>query len=312
MTFDPASRLAQMFGNTTNVPAPRSEAQREASRRNGAKSSGPVTSQGKFKSRSNAVKHGLGSNVTSLPGDTGEHRRHIQEIHEQLVAEFDPQTFTECTTIESLAFEIYQLSRGRRMVELFHRPTTGGNAGDLAKFRKLQRHRRDGELMDEAMVVCRLGADFTFSDSDAEQLADVIVEFVEQTLFEAEQVDPDEGCSADEFERQEDRRFRKLLKIVKPASKKAGDHREMVKLFSGLRPLGKLELKRLIRLLDHLSIETRNWVRQHSGIEEQIAAIDDARLMELAGSADRLVLLNRYVAEIERGVERKLNRLERR
>jgi hypothetical protein len=49
----------------------RSEAQREASRRNGAKSRGPRSEAGKARSRGNAVKHGLAGDGVALPEDLG-------------------------------------------------------------------------------------------------------------------------------------------------------------------------------------------------------------------------------------------------
>jgi hypothetical protein len=54
---------------STDAPRPRSEAQRAASRRNGANSRGPASAAGKNRSRRNAVKHGFAGTGAALPED---------------------------------------------------------------------------------------------------------------------------------------------------------------------------------------------------------------------------------------------------
>ena len=49
---------------------PRTPAQQEASRRNGARSRGPITAEGKNKIRFNAEKHGLTSKIVRLSIDS--------------------------------------------------------------------------------------------------------------------------------------------------------------------------------------------------------------------------------------------------
>jgi hypothetical protein len=52
------------------APRPRSPAQIEAARRNGARSGGPVSAEGKACASRNALKHGL-SAMKHLAGNTG-------------------------------------------------------------------------------------------------------------------------------------------------------------------------------------------------------------------------------------------------
>lgn len=59
----------------------------ERNRRNGAKSKGPKTAEGKARSRLNAVKYGLTAQTLLLPGEDAEHRRLLEEA---LRADLEP------------------------------------------------------------------------------------------------------------------------------------------------------------------------------------------------------------------------------
>ena len=73
----------------------RSPAQRAAARRNGAVSRGPVTPEGKAKSRLNSLKHGLLARVLVPPADARNHDRLYIKIRRELIEELRPATFTQ-------------------------------------------------------------------------------------------------------------------------------------------------------------------------------------------------------------------------
>src|SRR4051812_38115947 len=59
----------------------------EANRRNSQKSTGPRTAEGKARTRSNALRHGLLARQALLPGEDG---AGLQEIETQLLADLQP------------------------------------------------------------------------------------------------------------------------------------------------------------------------------------------------------------------------------
>ncbi len=72
----------------------------QASRANGAKSRGPVTPEGKRKSASNSVRHGLLSSLVVLDDEKPEI---FTEIFNALTSEFAPQTEAERILVENMA-----------------------------------------------------------------------------------------------------------------------------------------------------------------------------------------------------------------
>ena len=63
------NRVTQLIDGMS-TPRPRTPAQREQSRRNGARSRGPVTAEGKRRSSRNSLKHGLLARRLRPSGDT--------------------------------------------------------------------------------------------------------------------------------------------------------------------------------------------------------------------------------------------------
>ena len=80
----------------------------EASRRNGAKSRGPVTAEGKANSSRNAIKHGLLSKAILLKGESEEG---FLELAETLFTEFEPATAFEESLVESMVVARWRQER---------------------------------------------------------------------------------------------------------------------------------------------------------------------------------------------------------
>ena len=90
----------------------RSEAQREASRKNGAKSKGPTTPEGKDKVRFNGLVHGLRAEQVVLPGESA------AEFEAERRAWFDdwrPGSQTRAVLVERAAAASWRLRRSVRV-----------------------------------------------------------------------------------------------------------------------------------------------------------------------------------------------------
>lgn len=85
-----------------------SERQINANRINGAKSHGPVTPEGLLASSRNSLVHGLLSEAIILDGESAER---FNALHDALIAEFEPQTPTECGLVETMVVCRWRLMR---------------------------------------------------------------------------------------------------------------------------------------------------------------------------------------------------------
>lgn len=85
-----------------------SERQITANRLNGALSLGPTTPEGKLASSRNGLVHGLLSQAIVLEGESAER---FNELHDSLIAEFEPMTPTECGLVETMAVCRWRLMR---------------------------------------------------------------------------------------------------------------------------------------------------------------------------------------------------------
>ncbi len=94
-------------------PHPRSPAQIEAARRNGARSRGPVTPEGKARASRNALKHGLTA-LEHLVLD-GEDAGELAGLTARLMGEIGPESEIEARLARRLAIAFWKGERAERM-----------------------------------------------------------------------------------------------------------------------------------------------------------------------------------------------------
>jgi hypothetical protein len=100
------------------APRPRSPAQIEATRRNGARSRGPVTPEGKARSSRNALKHGLAALHHFVLED--EAPAELEDLTARLLAECSPESEIEACLVKRMAIAFWKSERAERIeVALF-------------------------------------------------------------------------------------------------------------------------------------------------------------------------------------------------
>ena len=91
-----------------------SDKQLEANRANAQNSTGPKTEAGKCKTRFNACRHGLTSQVLIL---TAEQQPHFDKLKRGIVAEFAPDTELELSLVDLYATYQWRLHRAGAVEE---------------------------------------------------------------------------------------------------------------------------------------------------------------------------------------------------
>jgi hypothetical protein len=168
-----APRAAVAPGAPGRAATPLSNARAAASRRNGARSRGPKTPEGKARSRLNAIKHGMRAAMHVVLPD--EHAVEFQALQEALLDELAPDGALQLVLARRVAVAAWRLARADRMeVELFaeRRWETGDPLGlalirdgnGTRSFETLMRYR--GAAMAEFMRALR-----TLKALQAEQAA---------------------------------------------------------------------------------------------------------------------------------------------
>jgi hypothetical protein len=110
----------------------RTESQKQAARANGAKSRGPITSEGKLASSRNATTHGMLSGTVVLKGESEER---FKALLADLHAELQPQTTVEITLVENMAVARWRQMRiwGMEKASIEHEMRAQSEARDAAE-----------------------------------------------------------------------------------------------------------------------------------------------------------------------------------
>jgi hypothetical protein len=95
------------------MPAARTQAQIEASRRNGARSRGPVTAEGRARASRNALKHGLAA--LHHVAVEGEDAAELEGLTGRLMAELAPTSELEARLVRRMAIAFWKGERAERM-----------------------------------------------------------------------------------------------------------------------------------------------------------------------------------------------------
>ena len=91
----------------------RTPAQIEASRKNGAKSKGPSTEEGKSRSSQNAIKHGLSAHKIVVLENESEDE--WEAFHASFIAKFRPRDVVEAQLVLEMAVNRWRLQRSWAM-----------------------------------------------------------------------------------------------------------------------------------------------------------------------------------------------------
>lgn len=313
-------------------PVTRSPAQQAASRRNGKKSRGPSSKAGKNRSRLNSLKDGFFT-VIAPSHDQRDLHRSLRRIRQQLLDDFGGKArlpFVAIALIDSLAHDILQAGRARRMVEQLHqsllpsRPTPDDRFR-LAHYQLLQRARQPisdaiaslakgepprlrSDLVD--VVAFRLRMIVDCAEDILEPLPETSEPLPPPHLdgMPALPMPPAVASSADDDE--EVQHAAGLKRHCGSDWDRFFDIDANVVLLKSTRPLKPTLAKRLCLLLAEL---IRGLEQMTAGVEQRLkqqAKLNaDHTLRHLANDMERLHGLQDYIAKIERRIDTRLARI---
>ncbi len=300
------NRVTPLFDPSPVEVRTRTPAQKEASRRNGALSRGPLTDEGKSRSSLNAVKHGLLARNLTPAADPRGHDVLYRRLHKQLLHELQPRTFSEQALVDALAHDYLQLSRARAMSEILQQGP-GLNPEEVKRWEMLQEARRERGAIRSLLAGLKEDRTGNCSAPVARRLAKLIVEQVEGTyeyLNPTEEVTPENEL--DEYEKGELQQMKDRWARIEPVRARLSDHENVVKLFTGRRHAWSRELKAVRHLLELQLERCRQQIEANITVERVSMQAQETWLKSLAGQPEKLLLIDRYVQGIERSIRLKL------
>jgi hypothetical protein len=289
----------------------RSPKQQAASRTNGSTSHGPRTEAGKLKSSQNSLKHGLTSQRFAPPSDVRGDNTLFRRIRRELVDEFQPQSFTARETVDALAFDMVQVARARGMAEALQRPEPVPTE-DLENWQAFRAARRDLKTVTQLLALLDACQMLDCSPQAAVRFATRMSESVEalhEYMHPKEEVTPPEQM--DKYERDEYDQYKSRWLMIRPIKKKLLDKDYMASLARGMTHVGIGERKRLRHAMEMVRLDLQRIFNAHKKLEARLLKQQDQALLDLARNPNGLLLNRRYIARIERSIERKMKELRR-
>ncbi len=346
------SRLNEPAVTATATPPPRrrrsTPAQREASRRNGSKSRGPITAAGKNISKMNALKHGLIAEALCPPTDGRGEDRLYRKIHRELVAELRPRTFTQRAAVDMLALSYVQRARAARMIEARLAPEPLSKR-DQAQWDQTQQARRELKAIKRALVEVSGGVPACKRKTArlVGRLVADLIEYVRADLAEAQSEgqhtassagphtgDPVDdilrdgpagvvpnsapcpegmGIDVDQLDRANAEELQELQQwwdALGEVVHQLADRQDVEEILVGQRRVGR-ELRTALKLiLDRLESSALRRVRVGADIELEVRQRQELALLKVGKEPTPLLLLQRYQHRIDGDIRRLLRALQ--
>jgi len=232
-----------------------------------------------------------------------------------LIDEYAPEGFTSEWTVKNLAHDYLQMIRCREMMEALQKPMALTSV-EQKDWDKMDIAKQDSEYLAAASACITAGQDLEFPLEVARRLASLVtglVEGISRDIDEIEgrapSVDPVTGEEVLPFEEWEKADKLELWDIIQPLCRKLADEDHLTRLFNGHAAARRMELKRLQQLLNHLEHDARWHVSIRRKVEVLGNMLIDKKLLELANDPKGLLLLERYLRDIERAIDRNTKKL---